>query len=120
MFIITHFDKLCRMVELLVSGQFLPYPPPLLFEDEERRVMSGIVLDDIVAVQFEGERSVVSEHLVAEGDVVAGDVGDDPKVELLRPLLRRVPLRLARQDLRRAVHEPDGPSRVYSKGHARW
>ena len=74
--------------------------------------MRGIVLIDPVAVQLEGERRVVLDHLVAEGDVVAGDVGDDPKVELLRPLLRRIPLRLARQDLRRAVLEPDGPSRV--------
>ena len=75
-------------------------------------MVRGIVLVDPDAVQLESEGRVVGDHLVAEGDVVAGDVGHDPKVELLRPLLRRIPLRLARQDLRRAVLEPDGPSRV--------
>ena len=97
---------------LFAAVRGIPYPTALLFEDQERGVMRGILLVDPGAVQLEGERRVVGDHLVAAGDVVAGDVGDDPKMELLWPLLRRVPLRLTLQDLRRSILEPDGPSRV--------
>ena len=79
-------------------------------------MVRGILLVDPAAVELEGERGVVGDDLIAAGDVTAGDVGDHPEVELLRTLLRRGALRLARQDLRGAVHYADSPRRVCMGG----
>ena len=54
--------------------------------------MWRVVLVELFPVELDGKRSEVLEDLVAQVNVVARDVCNDPHEELLGPLLRRRPL----------------------------
>ena len=56
--------------------------------------MWRVVLVELFPVELDGKRRKVLEDLVAQVNVVARDVCNDPHEELLGPLLRRRPLGL--------------------------